>query len=628
MAKLSLNEQLDRVLQAILEPGAALGGRDGGALGPKIAALAAVAQQLRGLPRSDFKKRLKTELERSESMAGKPAAIPGQSKDGWETQESRQRETAARPSYIRQGYRTITPYLTVADAEQLIDFMKRTFDAEEVFRGTGGAGGIHCELRVGNSMVMVGGGRPGSSWSGATSPTALHVYVSDCVAAYERALRAGATSMMEPAEQQYGEQLAAVRDLAGNEWYIAFPTYLGDPHYRPDRVQTVQAYLHPVKSVPVIEFLKQAFSAEELGRAASPEGAILHTTVRIGDSTLEMSDAHGPYQPMPTMFYLYVDDTDSFYMRALKAGASSISEPADMPYGDRVGAVNDAFGNQWYIAMYSGDAKTESPAAAEAENSSAPAKYIREGFHTLTPYLLASDGARLIDFLKQAFGADEHFRVAPAGGKIMHAELRIGDSMLELSDGTAEFPPRAAMYILYVDDVDATYRRALAAGGTSIFEPVEQHYGEREAGVKDTDGNAWYITERRAAAHITPDTRTIVPGFSMHGVAKFVEFTRQAFAAEQAFINKSSSGTVIHGRIRIGDSIIAVGEAHGKSQPVPFHLHMYVPDTDAVYQSALRAGAKSLRPPKDEPYGDRAATVEDAFGNYWSFATHIKDVKF
>jgi PhnB protein len=629
MAKPSLHEQLDRAVQAVLEGVASMAPRDGAAIDPQIAELAAIAEQLRGLPPSDFKERLKTELEGSESMASKSAATTEQSKHSRAQQESGMQEATARPKHMPKGYRTITPYLTVADAEQLIGFIKQTFGAEEVFRGTGGAGGIHCELRVGNSMLMVGGGTPGGVWTRESHPSALHVYVADCDAAYARALNAGASSIVAPVDQPYGERSASVKDAAGNAWYIAFPTYLDDPHYDPNRVQTVQAYLHPVRSAPLIDFLKNAFEAQESGRASSPDGAVLHTTVQIGDATLEMSDAHGPYQPMPTMFYLYVEDVDSFYMRALKAGASSISEPEDKPYGDRVGAVADPFGNQWYIATHLGEAEAQSSATETgAQRAQATVKYIREGFHTLTPYLLASNGARLIDFLKQAFGAEEHFRVAPAGGKIMHAELRIGNSMLELSDGTAEFPPRPTMHILYVDDVDATYRRALAAGGTSLFEPAEQHYGDREAGVTDPDGNHWYLTARRATGHITPDSRTIMPGISTPGAAKFVDFLRQAFAAEEAFMNKSASGTVIHGRIRIGDSIIAVGEAHGKSQPMPFHLHMYVPDTDAVYESALRAGAKSLRPPKDEPYGDRAATVEDAFGNYWSIATHIKDVQF
>jgi uncharacterized glyoxalase superfamily protein PhnB len=210
----------------------------------------------------------------------------------------------------------------------------------------------------------------------------------------------------------------------------------------------------------------------------------------------------------------------------------------------------------------------------------------------------------------------------------MHAELLIGDSILELSDGGAEFPPRSTMHILHVDDVDATYERAIGAGATSLNAPREQPYGDREAGVVDPDGNHWYITELRQTGHMTPDTRTILPGSSTRGAAQFIEFMKQAFGAEEAFMHKSPSGTVIHSRIRIGDSILAIGELHGELAPMPFHMHMYVPNIDAVYESALRAGAKTLRAPRDEPYGDRAATVEDAFGNYWSLATHIKDVHF
>ena len=93
-------------------------------------------------------------------------------------------------------------------------------------------------------------------------------------------------------------------------------------------------------------------------------------------------------------------------------------------------------------------------------------------------------------------------------------------------------------------------------------------------------------------------------------------------------MHKSPAGEVIHARIRIGDSILAVGELRGDFPAMPFHLHLYVPDTDAVYASTLHAGASTVREPRDEPYGDRAATVQDAYGNLWSMATHIKDVKF
>jgi PhnB protein len=100
----------------------------------------------------------------------------------------------------------------------------------------------------------------------------------------------------------------------------------------------------------VIDFLKRAFAADEVARYAGPDGTIYHAQVRIGDSVIEMGEAHGPYQPMPTMFYLYVEDADAWYRRALQAGATSISEPADQPYGDRKAGVKDPFDNVWYVA--------------------------------------------------------------------------------------------------------------------------------------------------------------------------------------------------------------------------------------------------------------------------------------
>ena len=83
---------------------------------------------------------------------------------------------------------------------------------------------------------------------------------------------------------------------------------------------------------------------------ASPEGVVHHAKVTIGDSAVEMGEANGPYQPMPTMFYLYVPDVDASHYRAVNAGAASMSAPADQPYGDRTASVKDAFGNVWYLA--------------------------------------------------------------------------------------------------------------------------------------------------------------------------------------------------------------------------------------------------------------------------------------
>jgi PhnB protein len=229
----------------------------------------------------------------------------------------------------------------------MIDFMRDVFGAEETFRTVGSAGGYHCEVRIGDCMMMVGGGGAEVSWKGESQPMAFHIYVRDTDAAYKRAMVAGAASLQEPADQHWGERTANVKDPFGNNWYIA--TFQGE-NYFSEGAPTIQPYLQPVKSGPVVEFLVKAFGAVETGRAESPEGAVLHSTVKIGDAAMEFSDAAGIYQPMPSMFYLYVEDVDAVYRRALDAGATSVSAPVDQSYGDRSGGVRDAFGNIWYIA--------------------------------------------------------------------------------------------------------------------------------------------------------------------------------------------------------------------------------------------------------------------------------------
>jgi len=262
-----------------------------------------------------------------------------------EMQQGQSPRTAA--TYIREGFHTLTPYLIVADAPALIEFVERVFDAKQTTRAVGSAGGVHAEVRIGDSMVMIGGGAPELSWRGESRPTALHVYVEDTDATYKRALDAGAESIGAPVDQPYGERSGGVRDASGNIWYIA--TAKGE-RYTPAGLQTVNVYLHPRRAEPLIAFLKRAFGADAVQPYASPDGVIHHASVRIGDTVLEMGEAHGPYQPMPTTFFLFVPDVDGAYWRALQAGASSGAEPKDQPWGARTATVNDVFGHTWYLA--------------------------------------------------------------------------------------------------------------------------------------------------------------------------------------------------------------------------------------------------------------------------------------
>lgn len=119
---------------------------------------------------------------------------------------------------------------------------------------------------------------------------------------------------------------------------------------------------------------------------------------------------------------------------------------------------------------------------------------IPPGYHTITPFLTVHDGDAILEFVKRALDARE---LSPptrrADGRLAHAELRIGDSNLMLSEGTAEWPPMPCSLYLYVPGVDAVYAQAIAAGATSVRAPTDEYYGDRSAGVKDSSGNYWWI---------------------------------------------------------------------------------------------------------------------------------------
>jgi uncharacterized glyoxalase superfamily protein PhnB len=113
-----------------------------------------------------------------------------------------------------------------------------------------------------------------------------------------------------------------------------------------------------------------------------------------------------------------------------------------------------------------------------------------------------SDATKLIDFLKQAFDAQLLFKMDGPGGRIMHAEMTIGDSRIMLGQ-PAPGQETQAMIHLYVPDTDATYKRALAAGATSVREPTDQFYGDRSGGVRDIFGNQWHIATH--VEDVTPE---------------------------------------------------------------------------------------------------------------------------
>ena len=132
-------------------------------------------------------------------------------------------------------------------------------------------------------------------------------------------------------------------------------------------------------------------------------------------------------------------------------------------------------------------------------------KPIPDGYHTVTPYLVQKDSKRALEFYKKAFGAEELMRLGGPDGKIGHAEIKIGDSPIMLADEYPEMGyrgPRAlggspVSIMLYVEDVDACFNQAVAAGAKVVRPVVDQFYGDRSGNIEDPFGHVWTIATHK-----------------------------------------------------------------------------------------------------------------------------------
>lgn len=119
-----------------------------------------------------------------------------------------------------------------------------------------------------------------------------------------------------------------------------------------------------------------------------------------------------------------------------------------------------------------------------------------EQYNSVSPYLIVDNAAGTLEFLGKVFGAATLRTYPGEGGRIMHAEVRIDDSVIMLADGTDGWPPLPAHVHVYVADVDATYARALAAGAESVQEPVKKADADKRGGVKDAGGTTWWLATK------------------------------------------------------------------------------------------------------------------------------------
>ena len=285
---------------------------------PELAPLVRIAADVRHYPGTDFKARLRAQLQGRKAMSS----------------------TAVLTTSVREGFTTVTPYVWVPD-RGLADFLIRVFDAVETRVADNGPHGTHRELRIGNSMVMLGE-NPEIKHAPARS-MAFHVFVDAVDEVFAKALAAGGESLGEPADRPYGERSGFIKDAYGNHWYIGTP--LG-PESFAHALRTVTPYLHSRDVRGYIDFLARAFGAVEEVVHESEPGFIPYARARIGDAAIEFGTA----DPMPGALFVYVADPDAAYDQALAAGAKALSPPADQPSGIRIGFVEDPLGNHWYIA--------------------------------------------------------------------------------------------------------------------------------------------------------------------------------------------------------------------------------------------------------------------------------------
>jgi PhnB protein len=398
-----------------------------------------------------------------------------------------------------------------------------------------------------------------------------------------------------------------------------------------------------------IEFYKQAFGAKETFRFELESG-IPHAEIVIGDSVIFLTEEWpegGRFSPetlgnSPVMMSLAVPDVDKFFAHAIGAGAKTAIPIGDQFYGRREGTLQDPFGYLWSVSTVTEEMPVEEmhrrmkgmgagPEGGDRSSEDEPRTKVSpvpRGHRMVTPYLVAEDGVALLEFAKQAFGAEEIVRAMTPTG--VHGEVRIGDSMVMMGGGVAgkKFPATLhpnALHV-YVEDADAVCQKAVAAGATLIDEPRDQEYAERSGSVKDPAGNFWYIATHKGESYVPKGLHTVNPYLHPLRAEPLIGFLKRAFGAQEVAKYASSDGVVHHAEIRVGDSMVEMGEAQGKYPRMPAMFYLYVPDCDSAYKRALAAGATSLQEPTDQPYGDRNSAVTDAFGNTWYIATHVKDM--
>ncbi|MEM7154598.1 MAG: VOC family protein [Myxococcota bacterium] len=286
------------------------------------------------------------------------------------------------------------------------------------------------------------------------------------------------------------------------------------------------------------EFYGNALGAETVYTLPAPDGStVMHAELKVGDSTLMLAPASEEAKdPMmlggsPVRMMLYVENADAAFEAAIAAGAIAEMPVADQFWGDRYGAFIDPFGHSWAVSTHVEDLTPEQmqqraeianskkkrrrkkkgkPAWAAVEGTPATQK-VPEDYHTITMSLTVNGASDAIDFYTNAFGATERARMPMPDGRLMHAEVQIGDAVLMLAD---EFPEMGAVSAQtlggspvtlhhYVQDADATHAKAVESGASQVTAVEQQFWGDRYGSLTDPAGIPWGVATQ--VENVTPE---------------------------------------------------------------------------------------------------------------------------
>jgi uncharacterized glyoxalase superfamily protein PhnB len=310
---------------------------------------------------------------------------------------------------------------------------------------------------------------------------------------------------------------------------------------------------------------------------------------------------------------------------------------------------------------------------------------IPEGWSTLTPQIVVADVDAAVDFYVAAFAADPTMKVAGPDGALFHAEITIGDSrvLIEREDDEWMSPSAlgwtSASLTVYVDDVDAAFKRAIEAGGRVEMPVADMYWGDRYGQLLDPAGHRWSLathtedlsdaqlqqrlelldkptkpTKRRRsgkgapppapwrviagtpASSATPSGyHTVTIALTVNDAVKALEFYARAFGATERSRIPGPDGRLLHAEVQIGDSVLLLADAFPKrgskapkdaSGVPPLMVYQYLASPEVAFDAAMGSGAQVILPMQEVPWGDRLTVVTAPDGYGWGLAAHVEAI--